>query len=309
MIAVPSFSSAPPVDEVLAQPRRNSSMYRLSSCMGGIQDAVCLRGSSSPRASAPLARACCPASSETVGRAIEQSAELRLALRLHPPPHRWRGRLLRNRADVEPDDADRGGRDGGHGHRDIGPARTGGKRGTVGMDRHPTAQRPRSCALDRLTAAPLARRRRTTPPSPHYADASTGLVLLSRGHRSCDSQPCGSRADTVPTRPQEPMAAENQKVINIFDFNVLSGAGGGNRTRDIQLGKLHVRQSYQGDGYKTTAFAPQMHQWLIGAWQNPNRALAGGGSASISIQPLTPSMTVMLEELTPGFNRRHAESH
>jgi hypothetical protein len=51
-----------------------------------------------------------------------------------------------------------------HGHRDIGPARTGGKRGTVGIDRHPAARTPVRSIGPRSTRLPALPRKASGRP-------------------------------------------------------------------------------------------------------------------------------------------------
>jgi hypothetical protein len=46
------------------------------------------------------------------------------------------------------------------------------------------------------------------------------------------------------------------------------GAGDGNRTHDIQLGKLDSFQLHQGNSCKTAALGPQLHQWVTADSQN-----------------------------------------
>lgn len=48
----------------------------------------------------------------------------------------------------------------------------------------------------------------------------------------------------------------------------VGGAGGGNRTRDIQLGKLERPLSDQWLACKTSRFRPQLLQWVSTFLQN-----------------------------------------
>src|SRR5215510_11792309 len=65
------------------------------------------------------------------------------------------------------------------------------------------------------------------------------------------------------------------------------GAGEGNRTLDIQLGKLDSLQSYQNDNCKTAPFQSKSHQRVTISLQNHRfRVLRQG------VKPLTPLFTL-----------------
>src|SRR5262245_41369146 len=78
------------------------------------------------------------------------------------------------------------------------------------------------------------------------------------------------------------------------------GAGDGNRTHDIQLGKLDVKQHDQHDSCKTAQFHPQLYQGVAGGQQNHPGDLPTGNSAILpnySGPNLTPELVRAVEHV------------
>jgi hypothetical protein len=63
-----------------------------------------------------------------------------------------------------------------------------------------------------------------------------------------------------------------ESSLQAFDY---IGAGEGNRTLDIQLGKLGVSQQRPRDSSKNEQTSPYRHQWVAGDLQNWRRAITG----------------------------------